>query len=280
MFAPRCCILKCLALGLVLANAPVVRAEDPQPAKVRVLLLGDSTVIGSVCRSVAPKADHLEDVIRKLLAAEKDLPAIEVVNQGRDGETVQGLLSGRYDKEITKLGRFDFVLIRYGINDSVGRQDFARNFPEDYRNLVKRLKTDQPKCQVVLETIIPYLGEERDKQINDLIRQVAADEKLPLLDTNARFAAELKHGPNMLSYRRLGRDKIPAKYHALLPAESEKSKSVVLLDNTLDAHLRDVPGWFADRHPNLAGYQVIGSEAAKFLAPLIRERVKSDAKPR
>jgi hypothetical protein len=54
---------------------------------------------------------------------------------------------------------------------------------------------------------------------------------------------------------------------------------VVVLDNQLDAHLRDVPGWFADRHPNLAGYHVIGDEAARFLAPLIRERLKAAAKP-
>jgi hypothetical protein len=26
-------------------------------------------------------------------------------------------------------------------------------------------------------------------------------------------------------------------------------------------------GWFAGRHPNLAGYHVIGDEATKFMAP-------------
>ena len=51
------------------------------------------------------------------------------------------------------------------------------------------------------------------------------------------------------------------------------------MDNVMDAHLRAVPGWFADRHPNLAGYHVIGDEAAKFLAPLLRARVKAAARP-
>jgi len=46
---------------------------------------------------------------------------------------------------------------------------------------------------------------------------------------------------------------------------------------TLDAHLRNVPGWFADRHPNVAGYHVIGDEAARFLAPLVRARLKAPA---
>jgi hypothetical protein len=69
------------------------------------------------------------------------------------------------------------------------------------------------------------------------------------------------------------------KYHPLLPAGAVKGGDVVILDNTLDAHLQDIPGWFSDRHPNLAGYHVIGDEAAKFLAPLIRERVKATPKP-
>jgi lysophospholipase L1-like esterase len=233
-------------------------------------------VIGSVCRAVEPKADHLEDVIRKRLAAEAGLPPAEVLNQGRDGEYVQGLLAGRYDKEIARLPGLDFVLIRYGINDSVRRQDFPRDFPADYRALVKRLRADHPRAVVVAETIIPYLGEQRDRTINDLIRGVAKAENLPLLDTHARYAAELKHGPDMLNYRRVPLDRVPARLRPLLPQPTAAvGGTVVALDNRYDAHMRDVPGWFGDRHPNLAGYHVIGDEAAKFLAPLIRERVRA-----
>jgi lysophospholipase L1-like esterase len=243
--------------------------------KARILLLGDSTVIGSVCRAVAPKADHLEDVIRKLLAAEKDLPPVEVLNRGCDGETVHGLLTERYDKEIARLPRIDIVLIRYGLNDSRRRQEFAVKFPKDYKALIKRLQADHPGCQVVCETTIPYLGDKADNKINELVRKVAADVKLPVLDTYARFAAELKHGSNMLTYRRVRLDKVPVRIHALLPERALKTGDVVILDNALDAHLREVLGWFADRHPNLAGYHVIGDAAAQFLAPLLRQRIKS-----
>lgn len=259
-------------------DAAVARADEQKPAKVRILLLGDSTVIGSVCRREAPKADHLEDVIRKLLAAEADLPPTEVVNQGRDGEFIQGLLQGRYEKEIAKLPKVDVVLIRYGLNDIGRRQDFAANFPRDYRDLIQQLKKDHAGCQIVLETVIPYFSEAQDKQINDLVREVATSEKLPLLDTHARYAAELKHGANMLTYRRLASDKVPAKYRELFPVQP-KGGTVVVLDNHLDVHMRDVPGWFADRHPNLAGYHVIGDEASRFLAPLLRARMKAAAKP-
>jgi lysophospholipase L1-like esterase len=271
--------LTLLAAALALCLATPSPAGEPMTGKVRILLLGDSTVIGSICRREAPGADHLEDVIRKLLAAEGDLPPAEVLNQGRDGEYVHGLLTGRYAKDVAGLPRVDFVLVRYGLNDRARREDFAANFPRDLRELVRRLRQDHPGCQVVLETVIPTAGKDGNKPINDLIRRVAAAEKLPLLDTHARFAAELRDGPNMLTYRRVKLEKIPPKYRPLLPAGSVKGGEVVVLDNLVDAHLRGVPGWFADRHPNLAGYHVIGDEAARFLAPLIRERRKAAAKP-
>ncbi len=52
----------------------------------------------------------------------------------------------------------------------------------------------------------------------------------------------------------------------------EKEPKVVVMDNRLDAHFGNLPGWYGDRHPNLAGYHVIGDETAKFLAPLIRAK--------
>src|SRR4051794_16123430 len=87
----RCRSLPCLVV-LLLVLPGSVWAEDRKPPTVRVLLLGDSTVIGSVCRAIHPKADHLEDVVRKLLAAEPDLPPVEVVNRGQDGDTIHRLL--------------------------------------------------------------------------------------------------------------------------------------------------------------------------------------------
>jgi lysophospholipase L1-like esterase len=268
-----------LALTVGFLSPRHLHGGEKSPAKIRILLLGDSTVIGSICRREAPKADHLEDVIRKLLATEGDLPPVEVLNQGRDGEYIQSLLTGRYDKAIARLPRVDFVLVRYGLNDRGRRQDFATNFPRDYQELIRRLKQDHPGCQIVLETVIPTSSADGNKAINDLVRGVAASEKLPLLDTHARFAAELKNGRNDLTYRRVKLDKIPEKYRSLLPVGAVRGNDVVILDNLLDAHFRNVPGWFADRHPNLAGYHVIGDEAARFLAPLIRERAKAVATP-
>ncbi len=264
----RCVSL--LALSIVFFLAAGAAAEDKKAAKVRVLLLGDSTVIGSVCREVAPKADHLEDVVRKLLAGEADLPPVEVVNRGVNGDTVAGLLARRYEKDVAMAGPFDFIYIRYGLNDVRSYKNFKEEFPAHYRKLIAKLRQDQPKAKIVLETVIVYLGEKDDLTINEQVRAVAEAEKLPVLDQYAPYAAELKHGPNMLTYRRKALMDIPTKYHALIPESANKAGNVAMMDNLLDVHLGTLPGWYADRHPNLAGYQVIGTQLAKHLAGQLR----------
>src|SRR5437870_207491 len=70
-------------LTLTLGTRPL-RAEHE--GKVQILLLGDSTTEGSVPRRHVPKGPHLEDVIRELLAEEKDLPPTNVINLGLSGE--------------------------------------------------------------------------------------------------------------------------------------------------------------------------------------------------
>lgn len=119
---------------------------------------------------------------------------------------------------------------------------------------------------------------EADAEINMLIRKGAEEAKLPVFDLYTRYQAELAHGRNMLNYRRYALDKIP-EAHREWVKPFVRGNSVVSMDNTLDAHFRDLPGWFGDRHPNLAGYHVIGDETAKYLAKLIREKKSAATSP-
>lgn len=253
----------------------MVQAEHE--GKVQILLLGDSTTEGSVPRRHVPKGPHLEDVIRELLAAEKDLPPTNVINLGLSGEFIRGLLdSGRYDKAAAKLPGIDYVLIRYGLNDNSKRENFAENFPKDYHDLIGRLKTDHPKATLIVMTVIPYLDAATSDGLNKLNEAVAKAEGLLLFDIYPRYAAELKRGPDMLNYRRFPLEKIPENRREfvkpfIVPGQPPM---VEVLDNRLDAHFSQLPGWFGDRHPNLAGYHVIGDETAKFLAPLIRTKLR------
>jgi len=262
-----------LSLLILLFSIGISRAEHE--GKLQILLLGDSTTEGSIPRLLSKTGPHLESLIVSLLAAEGDLPPTNVINLGLSGEYIQRLVdSGRYDKEVPKLPGLDYIFIRYGINDSARREKFAENFPKDFYDLLARLRKDHPKAILIPTTVIPFANEEASTRINDLVRQVTTEEKLTLFDLYPRYAAELKKGPNMLNYRRFPLAKIPVKFHEFVkPFVSPKDQMVVVMDNQLDAHFGDLPGWFGDRHPNLAGYNVIGDETAKFLAPMIRAKL-------
>jgi lysophospholipase L1-like esterase len=259
-------------------------------ARIRVLLLGDSTLIGSVPREMIPTADTLEEIVRKLLAGEAGLPPAEVVNRGRDGDSIDCLLSRLDEDDATGQAPFDFIFIRYGLNDICVLKDFKSEFPVGFKKLISRLRADHPQAEIVPETVIPYVGENpvfaRDPHktintINKQVRAVAAAEELPLLDQYGPYAEELKRGPYMLSYRRLGLAAIPAKFHALIPPEWIRNEPptgnpvAYMFNNLLDVHLAEIPGWFQNRHPNPAGYQVIGAQLAEYLARRLRERANA-----
>jgi len=262
-----------IAILAILSGSSRVQAEHD--GKVQILLLGDSTTEGSVPRRHVPEGPHLEDVIRELLAAEQDLPPVNVINLGLSGEYIRRLLdSGRYDKDASKLPGIDYVLIRYGLNDIAKRENLDENFPKDYHELIGRLKNDHPQATLIIMTVIPYGNEATTTRLNRLNQAVAEAEELTLFDIYPRYSAELQRGPDMLNYRRFPLDKIPENRRDFVkPFVVPGNPAIVeVLDNRLDAHFGQLPGWFSDRHPNLAGYHVIGDETARFLAPLIRKK--------
>ena len=262
-----------LALGMMLAIAfPPSCANAEHEGKLQILLLGDSTTEGSVPRRLKPEGPHLEKVLEQLLAVEGDLPPCHVINSSLSGEYIRRLFdSGRYDRDAAKLSGLDYIFIRYGLNDRARREDFSVNFPKDFHELLARLRQDHPQALLIPMTVIPFSDEETSKEINDLVLEVARNEKLPVFDIYPRYAAELTKGPNMLNYRRYPLAKVPEQYHDLVKPFVNNS-SVVVMANELDPILGHLPGWCGDRHPNLAGYNVIADETAKYLAKLLREK--------
>lgn len=243
--------------------------------RVQILLLGDSTTEAIIPKKILPDEPQFEDTIRILLAAEPDLPPADVYNEGVSGEYIRRLIdSGRYEKAVTKRPGMDYIFIRYGINDMSKREGFATNFTKDYHELIARIRKDQPQALIIPMTIIPYGAESNATTINAMVKQIAEAEKLPLFDIYPRYADELKKGPDMLNYRRFPLAKVPDNLKALaLPyVQPETEPKVVVMDNRLDAHFGHLPGWYGDRHPNQAGYHVIASETAKWLAPVIRKK--------
>ena len=243
--------------------------------RLRVLLLGDSSTEAKFPKLLAPDEPQLEDTLRILLAQEPGLPPVDVENLGLSGEFIRRLLdSGRYDKAVATQPGADSIFIRYGLNDRAKRENFETNFPADFKELLGRLRKDHPKAVLIPTSVIPFSDEAASAKLNDLIRQVAESEKLPYFDVCTRYAAELKKGPDMLNYRRYSLSKIPKELQPFATPYvfPGADPSVVILDNRLDAIFGHLPGWYGDRHPNLAGYNVIASETARFLAPMIRKR--------
>lgn len=272
-FQCRSLVARLLAGGIVVAIAiSPLNARAEHDGKLQILLLGDSTTEGSVPRRLKPEGPHLEQVLEQLLAAEEDLPACQVINSSQSGETIRRLLdSGRYDRNGAELPGLDYIFIRYGINDRARIDNFVENFPKHFAELCTRLRQDHPAAELIAMTVIPFSGEEASEEINNLIRQAAADEHLEVFDIYPRYAEELSKGPNSLNYRRYALDKIPAKYHELVKP-FVYGPSVEVMGNELDGILGGLPGWYSDRHPNLAGYNVIADETAKYLAKRLREK--------
>lgn len=252
------------------------------PRRLQILLLGDSTTEASIPRRTTPEEPTFEDFVRIRLAVEGGLPPADVYNEGLSGEYIRRLIdSGRYDRDIATKPKADYILVRYGLNDSSKRENFAENFPKDFRELLGLLRRDHPDAAIVPMTTIPYSTVNNHAEINALVAEVARDEGLPLFDIAPRYLAELAKGPDMLNYRRFALSKIP---DALRPLATPyltpgDDPQVVVLDNRLDAYFGHLPGWTSDRHPSHAGYNVIADETAKFLAPMIRERWGGGAMP-
>ena len=244
------------------------------PMKTRILLLGDSTTIGNVCREVDPQAPQYEQILAQVLVSEKSNPLVEVLNKGHDGDFIHHLLvSGRYDREIASLKHINYIIIRYGVNDMAKREDVASNFPLDYQLLIKRLRQNFPDAQIVPSLVIPFLGPEKDETINALIRQVAKTEKLPVFDAYSPFQNELADGKLSLYYRSYPWDLIPENKR-VIAAPFVHGKKVTVMDGRLDVHFGDLPGWFDERHPNPTGYHVLGLATGKFLSNLMLSQQK------
>ena len=244
----------------------------------QILLIGDSTTEASIPKKIAPEEPQFEDMLRMQLATEADLPATDVYNEGVSGEFIRRLLdSKRYEKIVAAHPKADYIFIRYGINDVARRENFKENFPKDFHELLERLRQDYPQAKLIPMTVIPYTAENTHADINELVTQIAANEKLPLFDIAPRYLAELKKGPDTLNYRRYPLSKIPEALRPLAPPFVHSGigaePMVIVLDNHLDSIFGQLPSWTGDRHPNLAGYNVIANETAKWLAPVMRAQL-------
>lgn len=243
--------------------------------KVRILLIGDSTTIGG--------KGVFETTIEDIINNNTETPSVEVINSAKGGETAYSVVeSGRYDSEIKPLGKFDYIFVRYGINDYFKRRPFEENFPKDYKKLISKLRSDFPSAKIILTTIIPYFKNENETLIvNNLIKKLAIDEKLELFDVYPKYKKGLEiHGENSMNVRFFPLSEIPKEYKEVaLPFSSyvdwKETDMVRILTTELDPIFGNLEGWYNDRHPNPMGYRLLAFETVNYILPKLKSNPNS-----
>jgi len=194
-----------LALGVarVALRAEGEAAETGQSVGGRedsmvLVHLGDSITITSYLEA----GERVEAVLAPMLDAVFPGRSIEQHNLGLDGEDVQHFLAERYDHVLrTKVPRADVFVICYGSNDQ--HHYDAETFRRVLRELLDCLGRDYPGAHLILGTG-PYLGgspwvNEHQYAPNwQVIRDLAAERRLPLADIFERFRRDYEERGRLL----------------------------------------------------------------------------------
>lgn len=249
--------------------------------KIKILLVGDSTTIGSTPRDINPEGPHLEQMIEQLAAVE-GLPELEVINAGKGGETAKRLLGSKhYQEKIEHIADVDYIFLRMGINDWFKCKDFKSEFPSQMKALIAQLHTDHPKAVVYLCTITQFMKAEECETVNKSIYKIAKDEKLEVLDIFTPYHNYLvENGPYSLNVRQCYLSAIPEKYHEWLKPYTHYRKgwgnkpdgNVIKVNNMLLDPIfgKTVKSWYFDHHPNSTGYNLIANETVRFLSNVLK----------
>jgi lysophospholipase L1-like esterase/nicotinamidase-related amidase len=236
--------------------------------RLQIILLGDSTTEASIPKKLASDEPQIRGHATHSPRRQSDLPPCDVYNEGVSGEYIRRLIDTRYDKAVKTKPQADYIFIRYGLNDQAKVKDFKTQFPKDFKELLARLRKDHPNAMLIPMTAIPYALNNLHEDINALIKQVAAEEKLTLFDIAPRYLAELKKNPDGLNYRRFPLSKIPENLRAFATPyiQPEAEPKVVVLDNRLDGVFGHLPGWAgrpSSEHRGLQCYRRRDSQMAR-----------------
>jgi pectinesterase len=239
-----------IVLGLVVGQVSMAEGQDntPPPAKIRIVLAGDSTVTDEVGWGKG--------------FAEGLKPEAECINESIGGRSSKSFRDeGRWAKVLAD--KPDYILIQFGHNDRLGKgpkreTDPKTTFPENMARYVDEAR-EAGAVPVLVTSIcirkfnedgaasaVPWLAE-----YAEAVKKVAAEEHVPLLDMQAR---------TLEMYARLG----------------DKGSEYISLIN----------GRVHESHLSAEGGQVVGAmaveelrKAVPELAPYLSEETHPRAKP-
>ncbi|HEY8962510.1 MAG TPA: rhamnogalacturonan acetylesterase, partial [Luteolibacter sp.] len=166
---------------------PKITAVEIQPADhpIRVFVAGDSTVVDQATEPYAGWAQMLPWFL---------LPRkVSVANYAESGETLSSFLGGRRLEKILSLMRpGDYLFIEFGHNDQKQKGEGVGPFTSYKRDLKHFVTAARSKGGIpVIFTSIQRRNFNAENRINETLgdypeacRQVAKEEKVPLIDLN------------------------------------------------------------------------------------------------
>ncbi|MDB5334593.1 MAG: Pectinesterase [Planctomycetaceae bacterium] len=180
----RILLICCLMVALAALASSSLATDAPKPDKVRIVLVGDSTVTDKSGWGLAFAA---------LLK-----PDAECVNAARSGSSSKSYYdSGSWKQALSQQAKF--VLIQFGHNDQPGKGPERETDPKtSYReNLIRYVdQARQAGAQPILVTSMARRTFRPDGKITssltpyvDAMKAVAADKKVPFVDLHARSIA-------------------------------------------------------------------------------------------
>lgn len=176
-----------LALSLLL-----VVAGGAAKRPVAVHLAGDSTMAAK--RAEKRPETGWGEALQQHFAPSR----VRVVNHAMNGRSTRTFIGeGRWQALVDSLRRGDWVLIQFGHNDGSKEKVDRYTLPEDYRRNLARFVADVRARRANPVLMTPVRRRKFDAagalvdthgEYPDLVRAVAAEQRVPLLDLHARTA--------------------------------------------------------------------------------------------
>ncbi len=135
-----------------------------------------------------------------------DVDQVRVENHARNGRSTRTFLEeGRWQAIVDRLQEGDYVLIQFGHNDESKEKVDRYTPPDDFRRNLARFVDDARARKAIPVLLTPVRRRKFDDagrlvdthgEYPDLVRAVAAEKQVPLLDMHQRSAAVLERfGP-------------------------------------------------------------------------------------
>lgn len=166
-------------------------------AQITVYLAGDST-----CANKAPDK-RPETGWGEMMQQYFDPAKVKIDNQAQNGRSTKSFIAeGRWQAIVDKLKRGDYVFVQFGHNDESKDKGERYTPPEDFRKNFERFIQDVRSKNAFIVLLTPVMRRKFDKDGNfvdqhppeypETIREVAREQKVPLIDMHRKSEAVIK----------------------------------------------------------------------------------------